>query len=245
MVNGGDGNDIFVNGPAIQPSPDAIEEFRVLTNTFDAEYGRNSGSVVNVVAKSGSNSVHGDFYEFFRNKVLNTKGFFDSTVPDYKQISLAGRWVIRFRRIRLVGRRAPILGRASFHRGLAAGGFCGSVLRRGPHHQRAPVSVSCGVAAGSGISPSPVWCGDRSGAPAAFCPRAGRLHLHHRQPESTSPAGSPAVDHSQSRRSPQEADRLGNADGVGQLNQRPPCPSTRYDLFGQKTCHVGCGAIYF
>ena len=85
MVNGGDGNDIFVNGPAIQPSPDAIEEFRVLTNTFDAEYGRNSGSVVNVVTKSGTNTVHGDFYEFFRNKVLNTKGFFDSTVPDYKQ----------------------------------------------------------------------------------------------------------------------------------------------------------------
>jgi len=85
MVNGGDGNDIFVNAPAIQPSPDAIEEFRVLTNTFDAEYGRNSGSVVNVVTKAGSNSVHGDFYEFLRNKVLNTKGFFDSSVPDYKQ----------------------------------------------------------------------------------------------------------------------------------------------------------------
>jgi outer membrane receptor protein involved in Fe transport len=85
MVNGGDGNDIFVNGPAIQPSPDAIEEFRVLTNTFDAEYGRNSGSVVNVVTKSGTNSIHGDVYEFFRNKVLNTKGFFDTEVPDYKQ----------------------------------------------------------------------------------------------------------------------------------------------------------------
>lgn len=85
MVNGGDGNDIFVNGPAIQPSPDAIEEFRVLTNTFDAEYGRNSGSVVNVVTKSGTNAVHGDVYEFFRNKVLNTKGFFDPAVPDYKQ----------------------------------------------------------------------------------------------------------------------------------------------------------------
>jgi outer membrane receptor protein involved in Fe transport len=85
MVNGGDGNDIFVNGPAIQPSPDAIEEFRVLTNTFDAEYGRNSGSVVNVVTKSGTNSVHGDVYEFFRNKVLNTKGFFDPSVPTYQQ----------------------------------------------------------------------------------------------------------------------------------------------------------------
>jgi outer membrane receptor protein involved in Fe transport len=85
MVNGGDGNDIFVNGPAIQPSPDAIEEFRVLTNTFDAEYGRNSGSIVNVVTKAGTNNIHGDAYEFFRNKVLNTKGFFDPYVPDYQQ----------------------------------------------------------------------------------------------------------------------------------------------------------------
>jgi hypothetical protein len=90
MVNGGDGNDIFVNGPAIQPSPDAIDEFRVLTNTFDAEYGRNSGSVVNVVTKSGTNQVHGDFYEFFRNKVLNAKNFFDSSVPDYKQNQFGG-----------------------------------------------------------------------------------------------------------------------------------------------------------
>ena len=48
-VNGGDGNDLFANLPAVQPSPDSIEEFRVITNTFDAEYGRNSGSVVNVV----------------------------------------------------------------------------------------------------------------------------------------------------------------------------------------------------
>jgi hypothetical protein len=85
MVNGGDGNDIFVNSPAIQPSPDAIEEFRVLTNTFDAEYGRNSGSVVNVVTKSGTNSVHGDFYEFLRNEALNTKGFLDNSVAPYKQ----------------------------------------------------------------------------------------------------------------------------------------------------------------
>ncbi len=85
MVNGGDGNDIFVNAPAIQPSPDAIEEFRVLTNTFDAEYGRNSGSVVNVVTKSGTNSIHGDFYDFLRNDALNTRGYFDNTIAPYKQ----------------------------------------------------------------------------------------------------------------------------------------------------------------
>jgi hypothetical protein len=70
-VNGGDANDQFVNLPTVQPSPDSIAEFRVLTNTFDAEYGRNSGSVVNVVTKSGSNSFHGNVYEFFRNTVLN------------------------------------------------------------------------------------------------------------------------------------------------------------------------------
>jgi hypothetical protein len=89
-VNGGDGNDIFANGPAIQPSPDAVEEFRVLTNTFDAEYGRNSGSVVNVVTKSGTNDLHGDFYEFFRNDALNTQGFFDPTLLPYKQNQFGG-----------------------------------------------------------------------------------------------------------------------------------------------------------
>ena len=70
-VNGGDANDQFVNLPTVQPSPDSIAEFRVLTNTFDAEYGRNSGSVVNVVTKSGTNNFHGNVYEFFRNTVLN------------------------------------------------------------------------------------------------------------------------------------------------------------------------------
>ena len=74
-VNGGDANDLFVNLPTVQPSPDSIQEFRVLTNTFDAEYGRNSGSVVNVVTKSGTNEWHGSAYEFFRNKVLNANEY--------------------------------------------------------------------------------------------------------------------------------------------------------------------------
>jgi len=74
-VNGGDANDLFANLPTVQPSPDSIAEFRVLTNTFDAEYGRNSGSVVNVVTKSGSNDLHGSAFEFFRNKVLNANNY--------------------------------------------------------------------------------------------------------------------------------------------------------------------------
>ena len=74
-VNGGDANDLFANLPTVQPSPDSIQEFRVLTNTFDAEYGRNSGSVVNVVTKSGTNDLHGSVYEFFRNRVLNANDY--------------------------------------------------------------------------------------------------------------------------------------------------------------------------
>jgi hypothetical protein len=74
-VNGGDANDLFVNLPTVQPSPDTIQEFRVLTNTFDAEYGRNSGSVINVVTKSGTNQWHGSAYEFLRNKVLNANQY--------------------------------------------------------------------------------------------------------------------------------------------------------------------------
>ncbi|MBV8569789.1 MAG: carboxypeptidase regulatory-like domain-containing protein [Acidobacteriaceae bacterium] len=89
-VNGGDGNDQFLNAPAIEPVPDAIEEFRVLTNTFDAEYGRNSGSVVNVVTKGGTNEFHGDVYEFFRNTDLNARGFFDTSLPKFNQNQYGG-----------------------------------------------------------------------------------------------------------------------------------------------------------
>src|SRR5271170_588446 len=92
-VNGGDANDLFVNLPTVQPSPDTIQEFRVLTNTFDAEYGRNSGSIVNVVTKSGTNDWHGSAYEFFRNKVLNADSYcFSSpcTKPQFNQNQLGG-----------------------------------------------------------------------------------------------------------------------------------------------------------
>ncbi len=89
-VNGGDANDQFVNAAAVQPTPDAIEEFRVITNTFDAEYGRNSGAVVNVVTKSGTNALHGNVYEYFRNKVLNAQGYFNTVKPQFNQNQFGG-----------------------------------------------------------------------------------------------------------------------------------------------------------
>src|SRR3984885_2025578 len=89
-VNGGDANDQFVNLPTIQPSPDSVEEFRVITNTFDAEYGRNSGSVVNVITKSGGNSFHGNVYEYFRNTVLDARGYPDTSKPQLNQNQFGG-----------------------------------------------------------------------------------------------------------------------------------------------------------
>ncbi len=84
-VNGGDGNDLFVNSPGIEPSPDAVQEFKVITNTFDAEYGRNSGAIINVVTKSGTNQFHGSIYDYVRNSVFDAKNYFSLTRSDDTQ----------------------------------------------------------------------------------------------------------------------------------------------------------------
>jgi hypothetical protein len=82
MVDGIDNNDYFGGAAAQIPSIDSIQEFEVQTNTFSAEYGRNTGSVVNLVTKSGTNDLHGSAYEFFRNDVLDARNFFnDSDFP--------------------------------------------------------------------------------------------------------------------------------------------------------------------
>ena len=80
MVDGTDTNDMFMNQAAVQIIPDAVEEFRVITNTFNAEFGRNSGSIVNIITKSGSNRWHGDLFEFVRNDKLNASNFFERPV---------------------------------------------------------------------------------------------------------------------------------------------------------------------
>jgi outer membrane receptor protein involved in Fe transport len=58
------------------PNPDAIQEFKIQTSTYDASYGRNPGANVNVVTKSGTNQIHGSLFEFFRNEKLNANDFF-------------------------------------------------------------------------------------------------------------------------------------------------------------------------
>jgi Carboxypeptidase regulatory-like domain len=89
-VNGGNADDLFINAPSLAPSPDSISEFRVISHDYDADLGRNSGSVVNVVTKSGSDSFHGSAYEFVRNNILNAEGYLNPQKSDFKQNQFGG-----------------------------------------------------------------------------------------------------------------------------------------------------------
>ncbi|MBZ5623975.1 MAG: carboxypeptidase regulatory-like domain-containing protein [Acidobacteriia bacterium] len=84
-VNGGDVSEGRNNGTSVIPNLDSVAEFRLITNSFDAEYGRFSGAVMNAITKSGTNGFHGTAFEFLRNNALDAKGFFDSGVPVLKR----------------------------------------------------------------------------------------------------------------------------------------------------------------
>ncbi len=85
LLDGGDSNDLAINVPdAVNGfSPDALQEFRILTNTYSADYGRNSGAVVALISKSGTNEYHGNLFHFFRNRVLNATPFFNNAAPTF------------------------------------------------------------------------------------------------------------------------------------------------------------------
>jgi hypothetical protein len=76
LVNGTDSNDIALNTPGILPSPDAIQEFNLISSTINPEYGRNSGGIVNALIKNGTNQFHGNAFDFYRDTFLNTRNFF-------------------------------------------------------------------------------------------------------------------------------------------------------------------------
>jgi outer membrane receptor protein involved in Fe transport len=77
LLDGGLNNDLLDNSNLLDPNPDAIAEFRLLTSNYTAEYGRNGGGIISVVVKSGTNQLHGSLFEFFRNRVLDANDYFN------------------------------------------------------------------------------------------------------------------------------------------------------------------------
>ncbi len=90
LVDGSDNNDFLGNNAVVDPNPDAVGEFKILTNNYSAEFGRTSGGIVNQAIKYGSNSFHGDVFEFFRNDALNARNYFQLTNPPYKRNIFGG-----------------------------------------------------------------------------------------------------------------------------------------------------------
>jgi len=76
LYDGVDNNELTAGGIGILPSIDAIQEFKVLTYNYSAEYGTRAGPTVLITTKSGSNKLHGSLFEFFRNTSLDAKSFF-------------------------------------------------------------------------------------------------------------------------------------------------------------------------
>ena len=97
-IDGTDVNDPTYNIPPGGASGDflgveSIREFRVLTNTMSAEYGRNAGAAINAITQSGTNKFHGSVYEFVRNSALDAKNYFDladRSIPYFSQNQFGG-----------------------------------------------------------------------------------------------------------------------------------------------------------
>ncbi len=89
-LDGGSNEDLMSNVNNPFPFPDSVQEFSVQTNSFDAQYGANTGAVVDVVTKSGTNNWHGDAFEFVRNRVFNARNYFADTKDPLKRNQFGG-----------------------------------------------------------------------------------------------------------------------------------------------------------
>jgi Carboxypeptidase regulatory-like domain/TonB dependent receptor len=77
LLDGGLNNNLLDNSNVLDPNPDAIQEFRILTSDYTAEYGRNGAGVISVVTKSGTNSIHGSAYDYLRNTDFDANDYFN------------------------------------------------------------------------------------------------------------------------------------------------------------------------
>ena len=83
-----------IEGFAVFPSVDAVQEFKVQTNTYSAEFGRSGSGIVNMIYNSGTNQFHGSAFDFLRNSDLDSNGFFSNLngmpLPNFKRNQFGG-----------------------------------------------------------------------------------------------------------------------------------------------------------
>ena len=75
--NAAEQNGVGSNGVPV-PSTEALQEFKVQTGQYDAQYGRNAGASINVITKTGTNQFHGSLFEYFRNDAMNANLYFNN-----------------------------------------------------------------------------------------------------------------------------------------------------------------------
>src|SRR5205823_7775394 len=90
LIDGVDSKNLFTGGFSIQPSPDAVQEFKVQTQSFSAVFGKNGGSTINLTTKQGTNAFHGSAFEFLRNNNLDARNFFSAARPSYQRNQFGG-----------------------------------------------------------------------------------------------------------------------------------------------------------
>src|SRR5260370_14559355 len=98
QINGVNLNDMVQNQITFQPSINTTSEFKINNSTFSAEYGRSSGSIVNVSTRSGTNSFHGEVFDYFRNEYLDARNYFNRSFDPATGLPLPG----------LPGAKAPL-----------------------------------------------------------------------------------------------------------------------------------------
>ncbi len=97
LLDGVDNNDPYVNRYVVQPPVDSIQEFKIATNSYSAEYGRSAAGQVNVITRSGGNRTGVTAYEYFRNEALNARNAFDDAARSRRSsaTSSARAWAAR------------------------------------------------------------------------------------------------------------------------------------------------------
>ncbi len=78
LLDSGVDNNLLSNGVVFTPNPDAVQEFRILTSNYTAEYGRNAGGIISIVTKSGTNHIHGSAFEFNRDSTFSANSYFNN-----------------------------------------------------------------------------------------------------------------------------------------------------------------------